>query len=94
MKTMPQPVQEKEEKLDGIPTGPFTEEELKAEKERIAQEKIKIISDLNKIKYPINATVFTHGQSWTVRNEAFWKAMQQKDEDLLKFMHNYLSETR
>lgn len=85
---------EVEQPLIGVPEGGFTEEDLKAERLRIVEEKKKIIADLNKIQYPLNVTVFTHGAAWTVRNVAFWKAMQKRDEDVLDFMEKYLSENK
>lgn len=82
------------EVLDTVNVGKFTEEELKAQHEKIAQEKRSIMQDLNKIKYPLNVTVFTHGQSWSFRNKAFWDAMQKRDDEVLEFMETYLNEKK
>lgn len=72
----------------------FTPEELEAEHVKIVKEKQKIIADLNKISYPLSVTVFSHGKSWTIRNIAFWKAMQEKDEKVVEFMETYLTESK
>lgn len=81
-----------DEKIPGIPEGPPTEDELRAVAERTAEEKLRIINDLNKISYPINATVYTHNASWTIRNKAFWKAFEQKDKEVVEFMNKYLTQ--
>lgn len=85
---------EKKMPIPGQPKGPPSPEELKAEQVRVVEEKKKIIQDLNKIKYPLSTTVFTHGQTWTIRNTAFWKAMQKRDEDIVEFMEKYLTDNK
>lgn len=85
---------EKKMPIPGQKVGPPTEEELKAERQRAIDEKLKIIKDLNSIAFPISATVFTHGQTWTIRNKAFWKQLQGKDDHVQKFLLDYLSEQK
>lgn len=86
---------EKEQKVLGTtPIGEFTEEELKAERKRIVEEKISIIRDLNKIRYPLQVTVFAHGKPWSIRNEEFWKVFKKGDEDVMDFMLRYLMEEK
>lgn len=70
----------------------FKPEDLKAEQERIAIEKRSIIRDLNKIKHPISATIFTHGKTWTIRNIAFWQAMNKRDDEIVNFMETYTAD--
>ena len=72
----------------------FTPEELEAENQRLVKEKLKIIEDLNKIKYPLSVTVFAQNQTWTIRNLAFWKAMADRDEKIVEFMEKYLTEQK
>lgn len=79
--------------IPGIPQG-FTEEELLAERQRVAEEKKKIIEDLNKIKFPLSVTVFAHNQPWTIRNIEFWKQLEKRDKDMYEFMVNYLIEQK
>jgi hypothetical protein len=74
--------------------GTEVSEEIKANHVKEVEEKLKIIKELNSIKYPISATVFTHGKSWTIRNESFWKSMQSRDGMLLEFMEKYLIEEK
>lgn len=81
----------KDKTLQGNPQGQFNPEELKAEQERIRQEKLQIISDLNKIKYPLNVTVMAHGKSWTIRNKSFWDALKQNDDEVVAFLENYIA---
>lgn len=76
------------------PIGEWTPEEIKAEEQRIAQQKRSIIRDLNKINYPISATVFTHNRTWTIRNISFWQHMNKRDEEILDFMEKYITEEK
>lgn len=85
---------EKKMPIPGQNVGEPTEEELKNEMQRIVEEKRSIIADLNKIKYPLSATLFTHNGTWTIRNVAFWKALNKRDEDIIKFMEQYLIEKK
>lgn len=94
MKTAEQKAAEKAFPHNGIPIEEMTEEQLENERQRIVKEKMQIIGDLNKIKYPINATVFTHGSTWTIRNKSFWESMKRSDESVLEFMQNYLQERK
>lgn len=80
--------------IPGTPIGEMTPEELKAEQQRIVDEKLKIIKDLNSINYPISATVFTHHSTWTIRNIAFWNAMKNRDEKTIEFMEKYLTDNK
>lgn len=76
---------------EGVPVSETIPEELKAERQRIAEEKKRIIAQLNEIKYPLSATVYTHGQPWSIRNITFWKNFQKRDEDIIKFLDEYLT---
>lgn len=82
------------ELLQGTPIEEYTPEQLKAEKQRIATEKLQIIADLNKIKTPLSVTVFGQTQTWSIRNVAFWRAMAAKDTEVTKFMEQYLLENK
>jgi len=75
-------------------TGQFTEEELKNAQEKITAEKLKIIKDLNKIKYPLSVTVFSHHGTWTIRNETFWQQLKKRDETMIDFMEKFLTEKK
>jgi hypothetical protein len=72
----------------------FSEEELKAERDRIAAAKRKVIADINKINVPISYTVYDHNGTWSMRNVAFWRAIQQKDEKVVEFLEKYLTENK
>lgn len=78
----------------GQKVGEMSPEELKAEQQRTVEEKKKIINDLNKIKYPLSVTVFSHHGTWTIRNKEFWKAMQKRDDQIVDFMEKYLTERK
>lgn len=79
-----------EKVLKAEPTGEFREEDLKAIKRKEVEENKRIIQDLNKIKYPLQVTVFKGSRPWTIRNIAFWEAIRDKDEKVLEFMEKYL----
>lgn len=85
---------EQKQPIPGQKVGEPTLEELKANELKMVQEKKRIIDDLNKIAYPLSVTVFSHQQTWTIRNIAFWKAMQKRDTDITEFMEQYLQEKR
>jgi len=70
----------------------MSQEELQANKQKTVTEKLKIIDDLNKMNVPVSATVFSHGQPWSIRNKAFWKELQGRDESIIKFMQQYLTD--
>lgn len=72
----------------------MTAEELKSLQQKTVEEKLKLIGELNKIAIPLNVTVFSHGGPWTIRNKAFWKQMSQNDEEIVKFMHKFLTEQK
>ena len=74
--------------------GEFTEEKLLAENQRIAKDKKRLIGEFNKINTPLMVTVYDHGKPWTIRNKAFWKALQQRDDIMTEFMEKYLSEAK
>lgn len=80
--------------IPGQTIGEFTPEEIKAEQKRQIEQKKKIIAQLNEIKHPLNATIFDQGGAWTIRNTAFWIAMQKRDEDVIEFMEKYLTEKK
>jgi hypothetical protein len=77
--------------LLGIPEGEFDEEAIKAERQRIIDEKMKIINEINSIKHPIAVTVFDHGRPWTFRNKAFHKMIMKSDDEMVKFFTEYLA---
>lgn len=68
----------------------FTPEEIKSIREKEVKENIKLISDLNKIKVPLSVTVFKGNRTWSIRNIAFWKAMNDRDDKVVEFMEKYL----
>lgn len=74
--------------------GDFQEEELKATEQRIVEEKLQLIADLNKIKVPLSVQVFSHHGSWSIRNKAFWQAMNGRDDKVMEFMEKYLTEKK
>lgn len=74
--------------------GEFKEQELDARTLKEIEEKRSIIEALNQIKYPINATVFSHGMTWTMRNIAFWQSLKGKDEKVQEFIETYLTERK
>lgn len=80
--------------LQGVPDGEFQNEELKDNHKLIVEEKLKIISQLNEIKVPLQATVFAHGKTWNIRNIAFWQVFKKGDSDIVEFMEKYLQEIR
>lgn len=79
-----------EQAIPGHPVGEFKEEQLKSVREKEIKENLKLIEDLNKIKVPLSVTVFKGGSSWSIRNIAFWQAMKDRDEQVIKFMYDYL----
>lgn len=83
-----------DEPIPGKPVGQFTPEQLKAEQVREVEQKRSIIRDLNKINYPISAQVFTHSRTWTIRNMAFWQAMNKRDEEIIDFMEKYIKDEK
>jgi hypothetical protein len=76
--------------IPGVPVE-ASEEQLKAEKQRMVDERLKIIDQLNQIKLPLQVTVFSPQGPWTIRNVEFWKFLQQKDEQVTKYMEEYLA---
>lgn len=80
--------------IPGHPVGEMQQEVLLNEKQKMAEEKLAIIEEINKLSFPCNVTVFTHGESWTFRNSKFWKLMQKKDDDVNKFLVEYLTNTK
>ena len=78
-------------KLPGIPDGPPTPEEIKANQEKVVEEKKQIIADLNKIKYPLNVTVLSHHGPWTIRNTTFWEMLKKRDKDVVEYMEKFLT---
>lgn len=80
---------EKKQKLPGQDEK-FTPEELKTIREKEVKENLKLIEDLNKIKVPLSVTVFKGNQSWSIRNIAFWKAMNDRDDKVIEFMEKFL----
>jgi len=69
-------------------------DELKSIAQKGIDEKLEIVANLNKIAYPLSVTVFSHGGPWTIRNIAFWKELQKGDENMLKFMTEFLTESK
>ena len=69
-------------------------EEMLSNQQKLVEEKKKIISDLNKIKVPISATVFSHNGAWTIRNIEFWKQFKKRDEEIVEWMEKFLTESK
>lgn len=69
-------------------------EDLKSNQEKIVIEKRKIIADINKIKYPLNVTVFSHDRPWSIRNVEFWNQFKKRDDQIIEFMEKYLKEEK
>ena len=81
-----------ENTVPGIPVEEMTEEELKSIQQKQAEQKKALIAELNKIAVPVQATFFIEPRPFTIRNIAFWKEMQKKDEMVTEFMDKYLTE--
>lgn len=42
---------------------------------------------LNTIKLPCNATFYSHGMVWNIRNVAFWESLKKKDKEFLNLIN-------
>jgi len=70
----------------------FQEQELKAEKVRVVERNKEIVKILNTIGEPVMATIYTAEGRWSIRNIAFWKAMEKKDNGVVEYMEKYLKD--
>jgi hypothetical protein len=70
------------------------EQKLKSNQEKIILERRRIIEELNKINVPINASIISGDQTWSVRNIAFWRALKKRDDLVVEFIDKYLTEKK
>lgn len=63
------------------------EEEMKSAAEKKAEEVNKVADQLNQIKVPLSATMYSHGMIWTLRNISFWESLKNKDEEFIKLIN-------
>ncbi len=56
---------------------------MEANREKEIKDIKRIVKQLNDIHYPINATVWSHGKQWSMRNISFWESLKAREEGLL-----------
>ncbi len=57
---------------------------MEANRDKEIRDIKKIVKQLNDIHYPINATVYSHGKQWSMRNIAFWESLKEREAGLLE----------
>jgi hypothetical protein len=62
-------------------------EELKSNQEKRAERINAIANQLNEIKTPLVATVYSEGMKWTIRNVAFWEHLKAQDEKFMELIN-------
>lgn len=61
--------------------------ELVSNAQKKADEINKAADILNTIKLPCNATFYSHGMAWSIRNVAFWESLKKREEEFMKLIN-------
>lgn len=70
--------------------GEFTEQELLAQNVKNAQQALKVMQDLDKIKTPLEVTIYMAGNKSTYRNDAFRKMISDMDVETKNQLQNFI----
>lgn len=77
--------------------GEFTEQELMAANVKNAEQALRVMADLDKIKTPLEVTMYMAGNRSTYRNDAYRKMVSDMDiktkEELKKFLKENKTKT-
>jgi hypothetical protein len=60
--------------------------DMRSQMEKDAILKREICEAMNKFDEPISFTVHQRTGNWTMRNIAFWKALHDKDQDVIDYL--------
>lgn len=58
-------------------------DQLEANRSKRKRDVKRVADTLNKIQFPVTATVYSHGMQWTIRNVAFWEALKKQEEEFM-----------
>lgn len=67
-------------------------QDMRSQMEKDAILKRKICEAMNEFDEPISFTVHQRSGNWNMRNVAFWKLLHDKDQDILDYLGEILSE--
>ena len=66
-------------------------EDLKSNQEKLAEKRLQVMNDLDKIKTPIMCTVIMDPEPFEYRNREFWMAFMKHDEKTRQHLTNFLN---
>lgn len=66
--------------------------DLRSQMEQDAELKRKICEAMNQFDEPISFTIHQRTGNWTMRNIAFWKKLNEKDQDIIDYLTEILAE--
>jgi len=74
--------------------GEFTEQELLAQNVRNAQTALNVMKDLDKIKTPLECSIYMAGNKSTYRNQAYRIMVTQMDNETKESLKKFLKENK
>jgi len=74
--------------------GEFSEQELLAQNVRNAKEALGVMAELDKVKTPLECTIYMAGNKSTYRNKAYRIMVTKMDEDTKEGLQKFIKENK